>query len=137
MNFLLQIARKMSLCSLEVPIVAATVKDGKIISICSNATIISKKEWRHAEFCVIDKTIDFASSRFLSDYDLYVTLEMCDLCLAMTQVVRIGRVFFASYNDKFGSLYVQKSYLNTNIIGGFCERESSQILTDFFQKMRS
>ncbi len=38
----------------------------------------------------------------LAGADLFVTCEPCIMCAAALSTLRIGRVYFGCYNDKFG-----------------------------------
>lgn len=121
----------------DVPIVAAVVKDDRIISVCTNDVIYSNRQWQHAEFCAIHSAIDILNQRFLHDCDLYVNLEPCQLCTHVSYSVRLRDIYFSAYNVKDGYTICTKSDGCTNVIGGFRHSESSEILRKYFMCMRN
>ncbi len=121
----------------EIPVVAAIVRDGRIVSLYSNDVETTGFPWRHAEFCAIESLATSLGNKFLCDCDIYVTLEPCDLCMAMIDAARIRSVYFGAYNTKYGSMFNYSSARLTPSIGGFYESDNSNTLIDYFESMRS
>lgn len=125
----------------ETPVGAVIVKDGKIISRAHNMRETKKNALMHAEITAIDKACKKLGGWRLCGCDIYVSLEPCPMCAGAIIGARIDNVFFGAYDKKagaFGSvcdlsgLFAHK----VNASGGIYEKESSDILKLFFEKLR-
>ena len=78
----------------EVPVAALLVKDGKVISKAYNTRHNKKRLLGHAEINCILKGTSKLKTWILSDCDLYVTLEPCNMCKEIINEARIRNVFY-------------------------------------------
>lgn len=126
----------------DVPVGAVIVKNGEIIAKGLNKREKDNNSLLHAEIVAIDEACKSLESKYLTDCTLYVTLEPCPMCAGAIINSRIGKVVFGAYDDKggcFGSV-ADFNLLPFNhkpeIIGGYMEKECSEILSIFFDKKR-
>lgn len=126
----------------EVPVGAVIVKDGKIISRAYNKREKDKDAVSHAELYAIKKACKKLGGWRLTGCTLYVTLEPCVMCAGAIINARIDRVVIGTQDPKagaFGSVTnINELPLNhkTEIEYGIMQSECSQILKDFFAKIR-
>lgn len=97
----------------------------------------------HAEIIAINKACSLLSCKYLHGYDIYVSLEPCAMCAAALSHVRIDRIFFGAYDEKFGAIengvrlfYNTKVYYKPEIYGGIMELQSKELLQKFFSNLR-
>ena len=126
----------------DVPVDAVIVKNGEIIAKGLNKREKDNNSLLHAEIVAIDEACKRLESKYLTDCTLYVTLEPCPMCAGAIINSRIDKVVFGAYDDKggcFGSLtdFNQLPFNHKpEIIGGYMEKECSEILSIFFEKKR-
>ncbi|MGN7661098.1 MAG: nucleoside deaminase [Anaplasma sp.] len=127
--------------SVEVPVGAVVVADSVVISKQHNLVVHDSDPTAHAEMLAIREACKHLATHLLSNCDMYVTLEPCAMCAYAISISRIRRLYFGAYNVKCGGVengprvfqfcsHVPETY------GGFFERENTEILQDFFQKLR-
>jgi tRNA(adenine34) deaminase len=75
---------------------------------------------------------------------IYITCEPCAMCLSALSLVKIRRIVFGCYNDKFGAIYGHCNLLShydtlykPEIIGGIAELQCAKLLEDFFIPKRN
>ncbi len=97
----------------------------------------------HAEILAIRSVCARQQSPFLSNCDLYVTLEPCPMCAQAISFARIRRLYFGAFNPKGGGVEHGPQIFNQNtchhcpeVIGGLQEEACIQLLQDFFQDKR-
>lgn len=126
----------------EVPVGAVIVKNGEIIARGRNMRERKQNALSHAEIEAINEACKKLNSWHLDDCELYVTLEPCPMCTGAIINARIKTVIFGAYDLKAGCM---DSVINlcdypfnhkVEIYGGICEEESSEILRNFFRKLR-
>lgn len=126
----------------ETPVGAVIVKDGKIIAGGRNRREQDKNALRHAEISAINAACKKLGGWRLCGCDLYVTLEPCPMCAGAIISARIEHVYFGAYDKKagsFGSIADFNAFgynHKPEVTGGVMEEECSQILSDFFKKLR-
>lgn len=123
----------------EVPVGAVIVRNGEVVVKCHNETIVRNNPCAHAEKLAIDEAFEKTGAYRLTDCDLYVTLEPCSMCAGAIDLSRLRRVYFGAYDTEkgvFGGRTDISKELNfkTEIYGGMCEKECSEILKKFFKK---
>ena len=96
----------------EVPVGAVIVKDGEIIASAHNETESSNNASHHAEILAIERACRKLNNKYLTDCDLFVTLEPCAMC-AGAVINHTPEVYF-----------------------GFSADECSRLLKDFFAQKR-
>lgn len=123
----------------EVPVGAAIFKNGELVSKSHNETIKRKNPCAHAEQLAIERAFEKTGDYRLIDCDMFVTLEPCAMCAGAIALARLKRVYFGAYDAEkgvFGGKIDISKDLNfkTEIYGGMCEKECSEILKKFFGK---
>jgi len=129
----------------EVPVGAVIVdsKSKQIIVSCHNLVETCGDPTAHAEILAIRAACDKIGSKFLTDCDIYVTLEPCPMCSQAIAFARMRRVYFGAYDPKGGGVEQGACIFNQptcnhkpQIIGGIKESECSNLLKDFFGDRR-
>ncbi len=128
----------------EVPVGAVIVdKKNNILSKAHNQTIALSDPTGHAEILALRKACEKTSNYRLVDTILYVTLEPCIMCMGALIHARICRIVFGASDPKWGgagSIYniPKDGKLNHRplITGGVCEKESRELMQNFFQAKR-
>ena len=88
----------------DVPIGAVIVHDGKIIARGENQVQLKKNPTLHAEIVAINRACKKLGQKFLSDCDIYVSLEPCAMCATAISFARIRNVYFAAMDEKGGGI---------------------------------
>lgn len=127
----------------EVPIGAVIVKDGKVIARAHNLRETSKQACAHAEILAIQKACKKMDAWRLENCDMYVTLEPCPMCAGAIINARIKNLFIGAMDPKGGAVGSKINLLSdyhfnhsVSVYNGICEEDCSQILKDFFRKLR-
>lgn len=127
----------------EVPIGAIIVKNNEIIASGYNLRETLQTTNSHAELLAIQAANEAIGSWRLEECTLYVTLEPCPMCAGAILQARIPRVVYGASDPKAGcagTLYnlLQDQRFNhqTEVISGVLEKETSELLSDFFRKIR-
>ncbi len=127
----------------EVPIGAVVVWDGKIIGRGHNQTERLKDPTAHAEILAITAASNFLKSKFLYDCELYVTVEPCIMCSGAIMLSRIKRLYFGTFEPKFGAcgsvhnVIESKEYNHSvEVYSGIYADESKALLQEYFKKKR-
>lgn len=127
----------------EVPVGAAIVKDGRVISAAGNRTLQDRDPTAHAEMLALRAAAQAIGSERLSDCDLYVTLEPCAMCAGAISFARIRRLYFAADDPKGGAVehgprfFAQPTCHHApEVYGGIRESEAADMLRNFFKARR-
>ena len=127
----------------EVPIGAVIVVDGEVVARGHNLKETSKDPTSHAEVVAIREAALKKDAWRIEGSTLYVTLEPCLMCIGAMVQARITRLVFGPMDPKagaVGSLYdiSKDDRLNhrLEVTSGLLADEGSQILKDFFSKLR-
>lgn len=125
----------------EVPIGAVIVKGGKIISKAFNNRERTQNAINHAEIIAIKKACKKLKSWRLENCEIYVTLEPCLMCYGAILNSRIKTLYYGAKDNKSCNkdlLISKNNSLNHNLTveGGIMEEECSNILKNFFKKVR-
>ncbi len=127
----------------EIPVGAVIVKDGEIIARGRNRRETKKNALCHAELEAINNACKTLGGWRLFECDLYVTLEPCPMCAGAIINSRIKTVYFGAYDNKAGSFGSVADFNRIpynhkpEIMGGIMEKECSEILSEFFKKLRN
>ncbi|MGN0473731.1 MAG: nucleoside deaminase [Acutalibacteraceae bacterium] len=126
----------------EVPVGAAIVKDGEVISVGRNRRELGKNALAHAELEAINGACRALGGWRLWQCDLYVTLEPCPMCTGAIINARIRRLIYGASDRKAGSCgsiinlfdlpYNHKPIMISGCLGDEC----SAMLTEFFRDLR-
>ena len=143
MKYALKLAKKAWALG-EVPVGAVIVRDGKVIGEGWNHPISSNDPTAHAEVSALrDAAIKERNYR-LPGSVLYVTIEPCTMCVGAIVHSRVASVVYGASEPKAGAVASQNCLfehpsMNTSVehIGGVCEEECSQLISDFFTERRA
>ncbi len=126
----------------ETPVGCVIVKDGNIIAKGRNRTEELISTTRHAEIEAIESACKVLSRKNLSDCELYVTLEPCPMCAGAIITAKIGKVVFGAFDRNYGAcgtvtnLFATPNIHRPECFGGIMEDECSEVLSDFFKRIR-
>ena len=129
----------------EVPIGAVLVNSvtGNVFAKSGNRVERDFDPTAHAELIVIRRAAASLSKVRLNEFDLYVTLEPCPMCAGAISLARLRRVYFGAYDIKGGGIengpriFHQSTCTHRpEIYGGIRERDSAQLLKNFFMQRR-
>ena len=127
----------------EVPIGCVIVFEDKIIARGYNRRNIDKNTLAHAELSAIKKASRKMGDWRLEGCTMYVTLEPCQMCAGAIVQSRMDKVVIGSMNPKAGCagsvlnlLQIPAFTHQVELKKGVLEEECSQMLSDFFRKLR-
>lgn len=129
----------------DVPIAATLVhgETGEILASAVNQVEKDQDPTAHAEMVVMRAATQKLGQKWLSEYDLYVTLEPCAMCAQAISLARIRRVYFGAYDSKGGGVEHGARVFNhpqchhvPEVIGGMMESECAAVLKVFFEAKR-
>ncbi len=127
----------------EVPIGCVIEHGGKIIGRGYNRRKTDKNSLSHAEITAIRKASKKLDDWRLEGCTMYVTLEPCQMCSGAIVQARIPRVVIGCMNPKAGCagsimdiLHEPRFNHQVETIYGMMEEECSEVLKDFFKKLR-
>lgn len=123
----------------EVPIGAVIASGDQLLARCHNSTELLHDVTAHAEILAITAASQFLSSKYLMDCTMYVSLEPCIMCAGALRWAQIGRVVFATADDKAGFMRYGKELLHprTQLEMGIMMNESAILLKSFFLTRRT
>lgn len=128
----------------EVPIGAVIVHNNKIIGRGFNQTETLKDATAHAEMIAITSAANYLGSKFLDTCDLYVTVEPCVMCAGAILLSRVKRIYFGSFEPKFGACGSLFDIINSGkynrkpeVYSGIYSEESKSLLENFFKDKRN
>jgi len=129
--------------TMEVPIGAVIVYEGKLIGQGYNQRNTKKSTLSHGELIAIE-----AASKYMGDWRLegctmYVTVEPCPMCAGAILQARMDRVVIGTMNKKagcVGSVYnlLEEPRFNHQVVCtyGVLEKVCAGLMSDFFKKLR-
>ncbi|HEX6372938.1 MAG TPA: tRNA adenosine(34) deaminase TadA [Longimicrobium sp.] len=127
----------------EVPVGAAIVRAGQLVSTGHNLTHTLQDPSAHAEMVAIRRAAAALGEWRLLDCTLYVTLEPCAMCSGAIVLARIPRLVFAAHDPKAGmsgslANLVQHPRLNhrVQLTTGVLADEAGEVLRAFFRARR-
>lgn len=129
----------------EVPVgaVIANRESGQVVSKAANKTKSSRRATAHAEMIAIEEAMKVMNSEWLTGCDIYVSLEPCPMCAHAISLARLDRLYFAASDTKGGGvengprIFESKSCNHKpEIYSGIMEKESSQLIRNFFKAKR-
>jgi len=122
----------------EVPIGAIVVVQRRIIGRGYNQTERLNDATAHAEMLAITAASDFLGNKYLTDCDVFVTIEPCAMCAGALRWVQAGRVIFGAPEPKFGYSRFSEDLLHpkTQVVRGILADECRDLMQRFFQQRR-
>jgi tRNA(adenine34) deaminase len=128
-----------AIASNEVPVAAVLIKNNKIIAFAHNLVETHQTPTLHAEMSVLQEGF-IQVGKYLTDCDLYVSLEPCPMCAHAIKLSQLKRLYFGAYDPKGGGVVHGPRILDNlprlQVFGGFYESEFNILLKDFFQNRR-
>ena len=128
----------------DVPVGAIIVMNNKIIAKAHNKKEKHKNAIEHAEILAISKACKKLNTWHLEKCTIYVTLEPCLMCAGALIQSRIGKLVYATNNEKFGYVESIDNILNDKknnhhpiIVKNICREESQILLKKFFKDKRN
>ena len=127
----------------EVPIGAVIVHKNIVIGRGYNQTETLNDATAHAEMIAITAAANNLQSKFLDECELYVTVEPCVMCTGAILLSRIKRIYFGTFEPKFGACGSLYDLINTGkynhkpeVFSGIYAEESKVLLETFFKSKR-
>src|ERR671935_281293 len=127
----------------EVPIAAVLVVDGQLVTQVHNFREIWQDPTAHAEVVAIREAAGRLGTWRLTGSTLYVTVEPCSMCAGAIIQSRISRLVFGARDPKAGACgsvfnIPAEPRLNhrVTVIGGVLEKESQELIQNFFRRLR-
>ena len=127
----------------DVPVGAVIVKNNEIIAKAHNKVQEFNNPLWHAEIIAIDSAVNTLKSKYLTDCDIYVTLEPCIMCAGAIMLARLRRIYIGTEDIKSGACgsvinVVQDKRFNHNseVYFGINEDKCKSLLIDFFKSIR-
>jgi tRNA(adenine34) deaminase len=124
----------------EVPIGSVIVMQDKIIAKGFNQVELMNDSTAHAEIIALTTAYNYLGSKYLPEATLYVTVEPCLMCSGALYWSKIGRIVFGAYDEKNSYRKVAGNnnpfHPKTEIVGGVLEEECSELMKEFFRKLR-
>lgn len=129
----------------DVPIGAVIVKNGKIIARAENQVQQHRDPTLHAEIVAIRRACRKLGQKFLTDCEIFVTLEPCAMCATAISFARIDKIIFAARDVKGGGIlhgpriFETDNHLWKPKIAELSEyaNESATLLKNFFKCKRN
>ena len=127
----------------EVPVGAVVVRDGRVLAVAGNRTLVDRDPTAHAEMLAIRAACADLGSERLPGCDLYVTLEPCAMCAAAISFARVRRLYFGCDDPKGGAVESGPRFFGQptchhapEVFGGIGADEAGALLKAFFAARR-
>ena len=126
----------------EVPVGCIIVDGDRIVGRGRNRREKAKNALSHAELEAISQACETLGGWRLWRCTMYVTLEPCPMCAGAIINARLPRIVYGAKDEKAGScgtltnLFALPYNHKPEVTRGVLEEECSQILKDFFKKLR-
>ena len=128
----------------EVPVGAVVVdRSGKVLAAAGNRVEADRDPTAHAEILALRAAAARLRAKYLTECDLYVTLEPCAMCAAAIGLAHLRRLYFGAYDPKGGAvehgprLFDQPiTHHRPEIYGGIDEQRAAELLRAFFRQRR-
>ncbi len=146
-EFWMQQALHLAQCAAEkgeVPVGAVLVHEHHLIGEGFNQPISLSDPTAHAEICAIRHACQLLNNyRLPFNSTLYVTLEPCTQCVGALIHARVGKVVFAAFEPRAGSLVSARQLMQSGFYnhyfsfeGGVLAEQSQALLKSFFASRR-
>ncbi len=122
----------------EIPVGALVVHEKKVIAKAYNQVEMLNDPTAHAEILAITSAANYIGSKYLDECTLYVTLEPCLMCAGASYWAQLSGIIYGASDPKrgFSSTGEYALHPKTKVRGGLLAKESSELLTQFFAKLR-
>ena len=127
----------------EVPVGAAVVRQGQLVSRGFNRNLSDFDPTAHAEIVALREAGAAIGNHRLGDCELFVTIEPCAMCAGALVHARVRRLVYGADDLKAGAVHsvvrvVNHPSLNHQIQvrGGVLAGRCSEVLQEFFRSRR-
>ena len=122
----------------EIPLGAVVVCRGQIIARAHNEVERLKDPTAHAELLAITAATEYMGGKFLSDCQLYVTVEPCVMCAGALFWARLGEIIYGAGEEKFGYRHYAPDIFprRAKVRGGVLSEEAAELMRSFFATRR-
>lgn len=122
----------------EIPIGAVVVCRRQIIARAHNEVERLKDPTAHAELLAITAATEYMGGKFLSDCQLYVTVEPCVMCAGALFWARLGEIIYGAGEEKFGYRHYAPDLFprRAKVRGGLLAEEARELMQHFFKQRR-
>ena len=122
----------------EIPIGAVVVCREQIIARAHNEVERLKDPTAHAELLAITAATEYMGGKFLSDCQLYVTVEPCVMCAGALFWARLGEIIYGAGEEKFGYRHYAPDIFprRAKVRGGVLSEEAAELMRSFFATRR-
>lgn len=127
----------------DVPVGVVIVRNNEIISKTHNKIQAFNNPLYHAEIIAINSAIDILKTKYLTDCDIYTTLEPCVMCAGAIILARIRRIYIGVEDEKSGAcgsvinvFRNNRFNHNSEVYFGINEHKCKLLLVDFFKNIR-
>jgi tRNA(adenine34) deaminase len=122
----------------EIPIGAVVVCNNRIIGRGYNQTEKLKDVTAHAEMIAITSAANHLGSKYLTECDLYVTIEPCVMCAGASYWAQFRKVVYGAPDPKRGYSRISGEMLHpkTELLKGVLQKECEDLMKKFFLKLR-
>lgn len=122
----------------EIPIGAVIVCQERIIARGHNQTERLHDPTAHAEMIAITSAVNILGAKYLSDCQLYVTVEPCIMCAGAIGWSQLSKIVFGTEDPKRGykRFAPQAFHPKAKVIKGILEEECKDLMTSFFKNKR-
>lgn len=124
----------------EIPVGAVIVKNGEIIAKAHNTVEEKNCTVYHAEINAIEEASRICG-KFLTDCEMYVTLEPCPMCAGAIMNSRIKRLYIGAAEPNSGACGSKTDIIrdfnhSIEVYHGIMESKCAEIMKDFFGNLR-
>lgn len=127
----------------EVPVGALVIKDGQVLSLGHNRTLLDNDPTAHAEMVALRQAAAKLDNYRLSGCEMFVTIEPCSMCAGALVHARLARLVYGASDPKAGAVGSALRVLNhpslnhkMEVRSGVLESQCSELLQNFFRKRR-
>jgi len=127
----------------EVPVGAAIVKDGELVSVGQNRNLRDHDPSAHAEIVALRAAGAHLGNYRLEGCEMYVVIEPCAMCAGAVVHARLKRLVYGAKDPKAGAVESVLNVVNhprlnhrVEVTAGVFEQECSQMLKEFFRSRR-
>jgi tRNA(adenine34) deaminase len=124
----------------EVPVGAVVIQQNKIIGRGCNQVEQLKDATAHAEMIALTAAFSYLGAKYLREATLYVTVEPCHMCAGALYWSKIGRIVYATTDDKHGyrAFYGNEVpfHPKTKVSAGVLKEEAAILMQAFFREKR-
>ena len=127
----------------EVPVGAVIVKDGEIVGLGHNRTLLDGDPTAHAEIVALRQAAARLGNYRLGDCVMFATIEPCAMCAGAMIHARLARLVYGANDPKAGAAGSVLEVINhpklnheMEVTSGVLAEKCAEILQEFFRSRR-